>query len=536
MHARTALLVALLAIAPAGAAQTPTLSETYEVVVHNLDVFVTDAKGNPVAGLSKDDFEVLVDNRRQEITHFAAYQQRADKPSTPEEAPKKDVPGTTEPPRTIVFFIDEVALHPTTRAKFHEQVETLARQILRPNDQAMIVTPAAKEKVALPLTDDHQVALEEIGKVLAAQSPLNRAVQRERVDLERDLDRATTPEEVEFAYFAYSSAVSARVKQRLAVLHSVLAGLAGIDGRKAVVLVTESLSAEPDADRPPSPTTNSRRVSTDLRPLIRDVARAAASANVTIYALQPEYSLASAASGSVEKRAGATRERDLDYLHRSMTNTQVSLQILSEMTGGTWNRGDGGLRTGFRQLTDDLVSYYSLGYRQRAGEPDKPQNLRVRVKGRPELTVRSRGEAVRKSPTRQMNDLVMAGFLTPAPNDLEIAMIVGTPVQDAKKTWTVPVDVRIPLEKLTFLRERDRYVARFSVHFAAMGELTEFVSGEPRELSLELTPAQHAEIAGKQYGHNTDLRIAAGTLHIAVGVRDILGGTTGVVSQTIDLE
>jgi hypothetical protein len=100
----------------------------------------------------------------------------------------------------------------------------------------------------------------------------------------------------------------------------------------------------------------------------------------------------------------------------------------------------------------------------------------------------------------------------------------------------VPVDVRIPLEKLSFLREGDRYVARFSVHFAAMGELTEFVSGEPRELSLELTPAEYAEIAGKQYGHNTDLRIAGGTLHIAVGVRDIQGGTSGVVTETIDLE
>ncbi len=529
------MLLAILAITAVGVAQTPTLSETYEVVVHNLDVFVTDAKGNAVTGLSRDDFEILVDKKRQEITHFAAY--RADRASTaPDEAPRKDVPGTTEPPRTIVFFIDEVGLHPTTREKFQEQVETLAKQILRPNDQAMIVTAAAKNKIALPLTSDHQATLAEIRKVLAAQPQMNRVVQRERLALQRDLDRATTPEEVEFAYFIYAAAVSARVKQRLAVLHSVVAGLAGIEGRKAVVLVTESLSAEPDADRAPTPTSSSRRQSIDLRPFIREVAQAAASANVTIYALHPEYGLGSSTSGSVENRSGKTLGVDRDYMQRSITNTQVSLQILSEMTGGTWHRGEGGLSTGFRQLTDDLVSYYSLGYRQRSGAPDKPQSLRVRIKGRPDLTVRSRGEVVRKSPIRQMNDLVMAGFLTPAPNDLEIAMIVGTPVQDAKKAWAVPVDVRIPLEKLTFLRQGDRYVARFSVHFSAMGELTEFVSGEPRELSLELTPAEYAEIAGKQYGHNTDLRIAAGTLHIAVGVRDILGGTTGVVTETIDLE
>src|SRR5579884_2933765 len=52
-------------------AQTP-YTEKIEVSVVNVDVTVTDWHGNPVRGLTKDDFEVLEDGVRQPITNFYA--------------------------------------------------------------------------------------------------------------------------------------------------------------------------------------------------------------------------------------------------------------------------------------------------------------------------------------------------------------------------------------------------------------------------------------------------------------------------------
>jgi hypothetical protein len=50
--------------------ETPRILETVDVRVINVDVVVTDRKGNPITGLTKDDFIVLENGRPQNITNF----------------------------------------------------------------------------------------------------------------------------------------------------------------------------------------------------------------------------------------------------------------------------------------------------------------------------------------------------------------------------------------------------------------------------------------------------------------------------------
>src|SRR5712692_9273652 len=49
----------------------PTITAQVEVHVVNVDVSVTDANGNPIPGLSKDDFEILEDGHPQKVTNFS---------------------------------------------------------------------------------------------------------------------------------------------------------------------------------------------------------------------------------------------------------------------------------------------------------------------------------------------------------------------------------------------------------------------------------------------------------------------------------
>src|SRR2546430_16327455 len=44
--------------------------ETIEVRIANIDVVVTDRAGNPVSGLTKDDFELFENGKPQTITNF----------------------------------------------------------------------------------------------------------------------------------------------------------------------------------------------------------------------------------------------------------------------------------------------------------------------------------------------------------------------------------------------------------------------------------------------------------------------------------
>lgn len=58
-----------------GAAQNPppgAFFESIDVNVVNVDVFVTDKKGNLVSGLKREDFEILEDKKPVQITNFYA--------------------------------------------------------------------------------------------------------------------------------------------------------------------------------------------------------------------------------------------------------------------------------------------------------------------------------------------------------------------------------------------------------------------------------------------------------------------------------
>ena len=69
------LLVSLaLAATPAIAQQKlPPEGETIDVSIVNVDVFVTDKKGQRVTGLTPDDFEIRENGLVQPITNFAEY-------------------------------------------------------------------------------------------------------------------------------------------------------------------------------------------------------------------------------------------------------------------------------------------------------------------------------------------------------------------------------------------------------------------------------------------------------------------------------
>ena len=78
MHTRVRAICVITAIAAvvlvaAPLAQQPAPSATFQVQVDfvDIDAVVTDERGNFVAGLTKDDFELLDDGKPQEISAFS---------------------------------------------------------------------------------------------------------------------------------------------------------------------------------------------------------------------------------------------------------------------------------------------------------------------------------------------------------------------------------------------------------------------------------------------------------------------------------
>src|SRR5207249_9836155 len=60
--------IALLLFASLASAQ---VRDTVDVTVTNVDLIVTDAKGKPVRGLTRDEFQLFEGNRSRDITNFS---------------------------------------------------------------------------------------------------------------------------------------------------------------------------------------------------------------------------------------------------------------------------------------------------------------------------------------------------------------------------------------------------------------------------------------------------------------------------------
>src|SRR6185295_13063464 len=101
-----ALAVPLLAQEPP---PEDSFAEAVEVSVVNLDVFVTDKKGQPLNGLKREDFEVYEDGKPVEISNFYA-ESRTEAPVAAEGKAPADRPQDQR--LRLVVFADDVNTEP----------------------------------------------------------------------------------------------------------------------------------------------------------------------------------------------------------------------------------------------------------------------------------------------------------------------------------------------------------------------------------------------------------------------------------------
>ena len=134
-----------------------------------------------------------------------------------------------------------------------------------------------------------------------------------------------------------------------------------------------------------------------------------------------------------------------------------------------------------------------------------------------------------------MRDLVVAGLLEDRNIDeLSARVSTGAAKRELSGTLLVPVDVKVPLSKLTFLRDGDVYRASFRVHYAAESGAFDFAPGEGREQVVEVPSAEMEKIGGKYFTYTSSLRVRPGALKVSVGVLDPLSKLSTIKTMTVE--
>jgi VWFA-related protein len=517
MKLRTASFMALLALVPLPAvSQTnpaiPKVGETIEVSIVNLDVVVTDKRGNRVPGLTKDDFEVLEDGKQQQISNFSEYGSQSPSSVTSSSVRANAQVASPAPrqPRTIVLFVDDMRLPDFKINPVFNGIKKLLHEVVQPGDSVMILRWRLRPVMSQAPTDDLGAVDRALDVIAASSIGVQRDQGTEMRDRQAEVKKhfedaaqmwnrerlasgrggadgavqvaaagpAAGDDDPTVLFEPRSAAEIAlyEMKEKVKALNSIVTTMAGSSGKKVLVVVSHRLGAYaggeyfyaignriPDEDRNRYNTTG----------MIQSLIENANAHAVTIYTVFPEgldtaYRTNASVQGDVGYSGTASGDAAMMAVHLVLLNETTSLQRLAEETGGSmaWSAVD--IVKKLPRVRDDFESYYSLAYRIGARHDDASHKVVVRAKNR-DYSVRSRKQYIDKSDVSDMHDRVLANLLQPSAEQaaIPLRMTVGSPLEKRKNVWSLPIRVEFPLSSLGTVPDGDQRKGSFSVYIAS---------------------------------------------------------------------
>lgn len=384
---------------PAGG--QPTFSVSADLIRN--DVIVRDRNGQFVADLTEDDFEIFEDGVKQEVVSFVlSHGGRTYNAVT---APRvvQPRPGVFLPParptsaasgRVFILFIDDLHLDFRATPRTRDLMKKILRNLIHEGDMFGIIT--------------------------TGQSSLEQQLTYDRRVLEDAIDRVTggalRPSEILQQTWAAQGPMEVRHRAHVAfqTLNDLLTNLEKItDRRKAVIYLSsgydfnpfertryntqvkameeaaEALTYDPfQIIRESQNTLNEA----DLIAEITYVTRLANRANASLYTIDPR--------GLV---AGQDVDEEIDTTdwNNYVTETQTSLRVLAEETGGIAIVNQNDFEKGLQQIDNETSDYYLIGYYSNNPDPLKRRRtIEIRVKDRPDLEVKHRKDYVLRPTAR----------------------------------------------------------------------------------------------------------------------------------------
>lgn len=528
----------------AGAEEQP-FFETVDVNVVNVDVFVTDKKGNPILDLEKDDFEVLEDGREVPITNF--YAVRGERPEAPRpgtEIPREAAEDPAPEARKeidaaqrlyLIVFVDNFNIKPFNRNRVFRELRGFLRDTVHRGDKVMLVTYNRSLETRVSFTSDPGVinrALFEIEE----ETGYNVHRDSERREVLRSIeesDRYLTPLQ---RVRTYAESYFSDVQFTIDAMRDLISSLGGLPGRKAMVHVSDGIPMIPGEDlfvaiqekfQTTSVLSEVRRFDAGRR--FEELARYANANRVTFYTIDAA-GLRTSSSVSVE---ASTPGVGMMVDHTYIQNLQAPLLKLAEDTGGRAIINSNFVGDDLKEVAKDFDSYYSLGYQPAHAGDGRYHKIRVRV-NREGARVRHRTGYRDKSLTQRMSDTTMAALVFgEQANPMGLRLRIGDPVpQQEGRHYTVPVTVEIPLGPLTMVPVRESHEARVQLYVAALDSEGDTSPVQNTRVPIRI-PSGEVEQARKQsWAYEIPLLMRRGRHRLAVGIHDDLGGDTSFVTRS----
>jgi len=528
--------------------------ESLDVNVVNVEVYVTDKSGKRVRGLDLDDFVLQVDKKPVAITNFYAVDNgkpRQDVAPEPVSAPKDaDAPLPDMPALAgaaedlpddqrlyLIVYIDNFNLRPFSRNRVIQATRTFLRSRMRRGDEVMLVTYDRSLKVRHPFTRDPEVVASALTELETLTGFGVHADSERRDLLDYVYNEARGVNDASGRVTSYAESLYNDMSFTMDSIFKQIEILGGLPGRKAVLYVSDGLPMRPGEDLFYA-LNDKFKESSSLTDIFRfDLSRrfdaliSQANANrVTFYTVDASGLRTYSYMDASNHTAGGGAQ--IDQTH--FANIQGSLRFMAEETGGFSIINTNNFTPMLDRMAEDFTNYYSLGFQPASsGVAGRYHNIKVQLKKKVKgWNLRFR-EGYRDRPvgTRMADSTLAALNFGFARNPLEIEVVSGRQESQNDGQYMVPMMVRVPLGKVTFLPTDGFYRARLRLYIAAKD--TDGGIADVQEVPLPIDiPNDEIEKAKEQY-YNFEVKMLmrSGPQVVSVGVRDEIGGVASVATH-----
>ncbi len=532
------------------APQRPPVTFQLEVEYVEVNAVVTDAQGNFIRGLTREDFTIFEDGDLQEVAEFALVDipiERAERPLYSEVEIEPDVRSNERrfDGRVYVLVLDD--LH--TAALQSPRVRIAARRFIQrnfgSNDIASIIYTSGRTDATQEFTSNRRLLLESadkfVGRKIRSQT-LERLDEEYRLrddgdqrDNARGRPRSTVddPLEMERGFHA---------RNALETLRNVATWMTGIRGRrKALLFISEGIDYN---------IYEYSNYQSTINRSTREAVAAATRANVNIYSVDPR-GLSGLGDVGIEIGSLAETNELANPANRlgptSMLDTlrlaQDSLRVLSDETGGFAAVNSNDIAGAFDRIVRDNSSYYTLAYYPKNTERDgKFRRIEVRV-SRPDVTVRARKGYL----APRGNDEPRPDFDGPGPPELRVAMANPLPVsgltlatsavafKGGSGKGSVVVAVEIEGQDLTFSEQGGRFVDQLEVHVIALDREGQVQDGDQQTVDLRLRPDTRQAVARNGFRVISRLELEPGRYQLRAAAWESGAQAVGTVHYELEV-
>lgn len=542
-----------------------------------VDVTVTDKKGNVVTDLKPEDFEIYENGKKQNITNFSfIFQNGKNEPTenVRRPAPVKGKGALPIPPlklkpeqvrRTYALVVDDLGIAFENMPKVKESLKKFVNEQMQDGDLVAIIRTGSGIGALQSFTSDKRQLLAAIEKVRwnsQGRSGINtieaikqgeKKPQMFGVNSDGTVKEVSGTEEDKIFQEQVNTFRSENFSVgTLGALNHIVRGMRDLPGRKSLLLFSDGFRMTENR--------GGRPIQNRIMDSMRALADLANRSSVVIYTLDPRglqfpgaliaednlwdyVNLVGSFGVGGDEVSDKREKRDNEF-----KEGQESLRFLAYETGGIPFVNQNNLNVGIQQAVKDQQGYYLLGYEpdEETFDPKKNKFNKLEIKlNRPDLKVRYRSgffgltdDKIRMvlekdDPQRKLIDALTSPF-----GATEINLSLYTVFSnDAKNGDAVSALVHINTENLKFAESAgEKRKANFDIVAMTFGDNGLAVDRLSKNYTIEVPEKVYQNMLKNGFVYKLFVPIKkSGAYQFRVALRDSASGMVGSASQFIEV-